>query len=111
MDARISDWRTRVVQPLRRIRRDLKSGIVPVDAQAAEALRSAIKRDELAAECVQQETLELEFPAESTGARAAPHTAAAANIAAYGVITALAGTLPDAPVTTLLKAVTEEFLT
>lgn len=111
IEACIGDWRRRVVQPLRAIRRDLKGGILPVDAQAAEALRSAIKRDELAAERVQQETLEREFPVASTGARAAPRVAAAANIAAYGAITALAGTLPEAAVNTLLTALTEEFLT
>ena len=85
------------------MRRIVENFHVEHRGQAAEALRSAIKGDELAAERVQQETLEREFPAGSTGARAAPHLAAAANIAAYGAITASAGALPDAPVNTLLK--------
>ena len=95
MDACISDWRQRVVQPLRALRRDIKGGVVPVDTQAAEVLRSAIKRDELQAERAQQETLEREFPLLATGAPALPRIAAAANIAAYE---ALIGTLPEAQV-------------
>ena len=106
IDLCIREWRTRVVQPLRAVRRDLKGGIRPVDAAAAEVLRSAIKRDELQAERVQQETLEREFPLLSTGARAAPRVAAAANIAAYA---ALVGALPVAPVNILLNALADEF--
>ena len=106
IDAHISDWRTRVVQPLRAIRRDLKGGIAPVDTTAAETLRSAIKRDELQAERLQQEILEREFPPGSIGSHATARVATEANIAAYG---AVVGALPAAPVTTLLTALTVAF--
>lgn len=106
IDTSIRDWRQRVVQPLRAIRRDLKTGIDPVDAQAAEALRSAIKRDELQAERMQQEALEQRFPVDSTGTAAEPRAAAAANVAAYA---AMMGGLPQASVTALLNALFEEF--
>ena len=106
IDAAIQGWRANVVQPLRAVRRNLKGGIAPVTATDAETLRSAIKRDELAAERIQQETLEREFPAHSTGTIAAPREAAAANIAAYGSATS---PLPTAAVATLLSALTEEF--
>lgn len=106
IDARISEWRRRVVQPLRALRRDLKNGITPVDAPSVEALRSAIKRDELQAERLQQEAMEREFTLHATGSPATPREAAAANIAAYR---ALIGTLPDAAVSALLTALTAEF--
>jgi uncharacterized protein (TIGR02444 family) len=104
MAACVSAWRTRVVQPLRAIRRDLKSGIAPVDAVAAEALRSAIKRDELQAERLQQEILEREFPPASVGSHAPARVAAEANIAAYGAVGTVSGTLPAVHINTLLSA-------
>lgn len=106
VDAFISAWRQRVVQPLRTLRRDLKGGLGPVDTTAAEALRSAIKRDELLAERLQQQTLEQQFPAASTGTPATPRDAAAGNIEAYGALT---GALPQAKVRALLSALQEEF--
>jgi uncharacterized protein (TIGR02444 family) len=106
VDAHIHAWRTRVVQPLRAIRRNLKGGIAPIDTTAAEALRSAIKRDELQAERLQQEILERDFPPVSLGAHAPVRVAAEANIAAYGEII---GTLPAAPVNTLLAALSNAF--
>ena len=106
IDAAIRDWRANVVQPLRAVRRNLKGGIAPVTATDADTLRSAIKRDELAAERMQQEALEREFPAQSIGTVAAPRQAAAANIAAYGAVTT---PITAAAVATLLSALTEEF--
>lgn len=106
IDAHISEWRKRVVQPLRTLRRELKNGIAPVDAQTAQNLRSAIQRDELQAERLQQKLLERAFPLHATGTMAAPRTAAAANIAAYSV---LAGAWPEAAVNTLLASLAEEF--
>lgn len=105
IDASVSDWRRRIVQPLRAIRRELKGGTAPIDAQSAAALRSAIKRDELQAERLQQEALEREFPLATTGTPAAPRAAAAANIAAYR---AALGGLPAAAFDTLLAALVEE---
>jgi uncharacterized protein (TIGR02444 family) len=106
IDACTGDWRARVVQPLRTLRRDLKRGIAPIDVQTAQALRDAIKRDELQAERLQQETLERNFPLQATGTPAAPREAAAANIAAYA---AFVGRLPDATVNTLVAALIDEF--
>lgn len=106
IDAHIHDWRERVVLPLRALRRDLKGGIPPIDPVAAEALRSAIKRDELQAERLQQEALERAFPPAITGTPASPRAAAAANIAVYG---AVIGALPQATVAALLAELTAEF--
>ena len=107
IDAYIRDWRARVVQPLRALRRDLKGGITPVDANATEALRSAIKRDELQAERLQQETMERAFPVLSIGVMAEPRAAALENLNAHG---AVFGALPQAAIDTLLSALTAEFL-
>ena len=109
IDASTHDWRLRIVQPLRAIRRELKTGIAPVATPDSAALRSAIQRDELLAERLQQEALEREFPLSSTGSAAVPQAAAAANIAAYGTLIgkmsgAMGGTLPETAVNTLLKA-------
>lgn len=105
IDASIRDWRLRIVQPLRAIRRELKTGIAPVAIADSAALRSAIQRDELLAERLQQEALEREFPLSSTGSAASPPAAATANIAAYGTLLgAVGGALPDTAVNTLLKA-------
>ena len=99
-------WRTRAVQPLRALRRDLKNGVVGMDARSTEALRSEIKRCELHAERLQQEMLERAFPAASTGALSSVTEAAAKNIAAYGTLT---GALPADAVQNLLRMFGEEF--
>ena len=115
IDASIRAWRLTIVHPLRAIRRDLKSGITPVELADSEALRSAIKRDELHAERLQQETLEREFPLSTTGTQAALQVAAAANLAAYSTaINAMnrnnaSGGLPESVVQTLLSALAAEF--
>lgn len=106
IDNHINAWRSRVVQPLRAIRRAMKGGIAPIDAQGAQALRDAIKRDELQAEHLQQQALEQAFPLASTGTSAAPCVAAAANLQAYN---ALVGGLPQATMGTLLASLNEEF--
>ena len=103
IDASIRDWRLRIVQPLRAIRRELKTGIAPVAIADSAALRSAIQRDELLAERLQQEALEREFPLSATGLAAAPQAAATANIAVYGAVLG-AGALPETAVNALLKS-------
>lgn len=105
-DQAAATWRTRVVQPLRALRRDLKNGVAAMDPQATEALRSDIKRSELHAERLQQKMLEHAFPLATTGTPGAIPEAAAANIAAYG---AVVGTLPDDLVKNLLRLFAEEF--
>lgn len=106
IDACIRDWRTRVVQPLRAIRRELKSGIAPIDTQASEALRSEIKRCEQYAERLQQEMLERAFPAATIGKLNPALDTAAANVAAYGT---LIGALPAVAVQNLLRLFAEAF--
>jgi uncharacterized protein (TIGR02444 family) len=106
IDDSIGDWRGRVVQPLRAIRRTLK-GIAPIDPAAAAALRDAVKRDELQAERLQQQALERAFPVASLGTAAAPRTAAAANIAAYNSL--YNGALDANTVNALLASLTAEF--
>ncbi len=101
IDASIRDWRMKIVQPLRMIRRELKVGITPVEAQLSDALRNAIKRDELLAERLQQEALERKFPVEAIGSAAEPRAAATANMAAYA---SLIGTLPEVLTSPLLHS-------
>jgi hypothetical protein len=73
------------VAPLRTVRRNLRTPIGRIDRDAAEALRTNVKRIELEAERIQQETLERLIPAPSTGTSAPSSTVAArANLAAYG---------------------------
>jgi uncharacterized protein (TIGR02444 family) len=102
LDALIAAWREHVVLPLRALRRELKTGIAPVPVADSEALRSAIKRDELEAERIEQELLERLAPVSTLGKPAASSdTAARANLAAYG---GFLNGLPEAPVALLLDA-------
>ena len=101
IDAAVKAWREQVVQPLRSVRRELKNGIAPIDADAAAALRSDVKRLELDAERIEQYTLERLVPEATVGAPAPSRAAAArANLAAYGEIL---GSLPAAPAEILLE--------
>ena len=110
IDHAAAAWRTRAVQPLRALRRDLKNGVTGMDATATEALRSEIKRCELHAERLQQEMLERSFPAASTGVTSTVKEAAAANIAAYcAVLGSVNGALPADAVEKLLRFFAEEF--
>jgi uncharacterized protein (TIGR02444 family) len=99
-------WRARAVQPLRALRRDLKSGVAPIEPAATEALRTEIKRCELHAERLQQEMLERLFPVATVGTHSAVALAAADNVAAYGEV---AGALPDEMVQSLLTSFAMEF--
>jgi uncharacterized protein (TIGR02444 family) len=110
MDGASAAWRTRAVQPLRALRRDLKIGMTGMSAQTTEALRNDIKRCELHAERLQQEMLEHMFPVATTGTPSSIQEAAAANIAAYStVISKTSGVLPDDLVQNLLRLFGEEF--
>ena len=102
IDAAVRSWRDQVVRPLRTVRRALKNGIERFEDKESERLRSNVKRIELDAERIEQQTLERLVPAATLGTRASSIAIAArANIAASG---ALAGGLPDAAVETLLEA-------
>lgn len=98
-------WREQVVQPLRAVRRALKDGVAPVPTPASTVLRNAIKREELHAERLQQETLERAFPLDNTGTGAVPEapvaTTAAGNLSAYA---ACLRKFPQAEIDTLLRA-------
>ena len=102
LDALVATWREHAVRPLRALRRELKAGIAPVPVIDSELLRSAIKRDELEAERIEQELLERLAPVPTLGKPAASRdTAARANLAAYG---SFLNELPAAPVAVLLDA-------
>lgn len=86
IDASVSLWRKEVVQPLRAVRRALKVGVAPVAASDSESLRSSIKREELAAERLQQESLEKAHKVAITGVTAPRELAFWKNAAAYEAI-------------------------
>ncbi|MGH8662852.1 MAG: TIGR02444 family protein [Burkholderiales bacterium] len=58
IDALATPWRQAIVIPLRNVRRALKAPVGAFHPDATAALRTEVKRIELAAERVQQETLE-----------------------------------------------------
>lgn len=102
IDRFVESWRKQVVQPLRILRRKLKNGIEPFDAVATEKLRTEVKRIELHAERIEQETIEHLATAAALGVPAPSGIAAArANLAAYGK---LLGALPEEPVRILIEA-------
>jgi uncharacterized protein (TIGR02444 family) len=85
-------WRADVVRPLRGVRRALKDHPAPFGGPTAEALRARVKRIELEAERIQQETIEAAFAADTIGVAEADRTVAArANIDACSAVT---GPLP-----------------
>lgn len=57
LDALIHPWRTSVIQPLRSVRRALKSPLIEIDPRAPDALRQKIASAELDAEQIQQALL------------------------------------------------------
>jgi uncharacterized protein (TIGR02444 family) len=99
LDASIAPWRTEVVEPLRAIRRRLKSGIGEIPTATSEGLRNMVKKIELEAERLEQGRLEK--TASSLGKPGVRNEAASANLAAYE---AHLGALPDAPKALVLKA-------
>jgi len=101
IDAAVLPWRERVVKPLRTLRRDLKNGMAPSDAGATAALRTDVKRIELEAEHIEQQTLERLVAASTIGRPASSRAAAArANLAAYGDFL---GGMPAGPTKILLE--------
>lgn len=101
--AAVDPWRVGVVVPLRTARRNLKQPPIVIDAQAAEALRTIIKKAELEAERLQQAALyamKLQLPEQP--AAISVRAIAAANSAAYGA--ALARPLAEAPLGVMLDA-------
>ena len=58
IDGMVAAWREQVVRPLRTARRHLKSVTAPFAGEDAANLRNEIKRNELAAEKIQQHAIE-----------------------------------------------------
>jgi len=99
LDAAIAPWRAEIVEPLRAVRRRLKTGVGDVPPATSEALRNMVKKIELEAERLEQGRLENEAP--SLGKPAPREAAARANLAAYE---AHLGGLPAGPRDLILKA-------
>jgi uncharacterized protein (TIGR02444 family) len=99
LDASIAPWRSDVVEPLRAIRRRLKSGIGDIPTATSEGLRNMVKKIELEAERLEQGRLENAAP--NLGKAASRTDAVQANLAAYE---AHLGPFPDAPKALILKA-------
>lgn len=84
LDQATRDWREQVVKPLRAVRRLLKDDVGAFPADATAPLRSDVKRVELAAEKLQQFTLEALAPPATAGASATSRRlAAATHLASY----------------------------
>ncbi len=99
LDAGIAPWRTEVVEPLRALRRRLKTGIGDVPPAQSEGLRTMVKKVELEAERLEQGRLENH--ALSLGKPASREAAARANVAAYADYL---GPFPAAPRDAVLAA-------
>lgn len=84
LDLATRDWREHVVKPLRGVRRRLKGDVGAFAEASTSSLRNDVKRIELAAEKLQQLTLEALAPPDSAG-QAAPsrRLAAATHLASY----------------------------
>ena len=77
-------WRAEIVGPLRQVRRRLKAAVGAFEPSASAALRARVQRLELAAEKLQQQTLERRFPSAEVGtAGTDPAACARANLALY----------------------------
>ena len=99
IDASIAPWRAEVVEPLRTIRRQLKTGVGDIPPASSEALRTMVKKIELEAERLEQGRLESEAP--NLGKPGPVEAAARANLEAYeGHL----GAFPRTPRDVVLKA-------
>lgn len=107
IDDTVANWREQVVRPLRGVRRVLKGDAAPLPGPDAERLRSQVKKIELEAERIQQYALEAAFPAASSGtAEPDAGSAAAKNLAAYGI---LLGGFPQAAVRAILESAQAQY--
>lgn len=57
LDESVATWRAEIVEPLRSVRRGLKSGAWPAPRAATEGVRDIVKRAELRAEQIEQAVL------------------------------------------------------
>lgn len=83
LDARSSRWRSEVVVPLRVMRRRLKTGAPPVDAEQVALFRSRVKAVELESERLQQEALYALSEGLAAETASSREEAARANVRAY----------------------------
>jgi uncharacterized protein (TIGR02444 family) len=95
----IAPWREHVVEPLRALRRRLKTGVGDFPPASSEGLRNIVKKIELEAERLEQARLEAH--ASTIGKPATRDAAARANLAAYADHL---GGMPAAPKDVVLKA-------
>jgi uncharacterized protein (TIGR02444 family) len=85
IEALAAPWRQAVVVPLRTVRRVLKAPVGAFQPQVTAALRTEVKRIELAAERVQQETLERLAAIEAPGTACTdPAACARVHLRHYG---------------------------
>jgi uncharacterized protein (TIGR02444 family) len=85
IDALAAPWRSSVIVPLREVRRRLKAPLGVFDTAASASLRTEVQRTELAAEQLQQQTLERHFPAVVIGVPLTDRLVCArTNLFAYG---------------------------
>jgi hypothetical protein len=101
IDAEARSWREGVVMPLRAARRSLRAPDAPFGGDSAQHLRAEVKRIELQAERIQQETMERMHPVAQTGVASARADAVRANLASYA---AYLGGLPEELLSPLLRA-------
>lgn len=81
LEESVAEWRKEVVEPLRAVRRWMK---LHAEKEGVAALRSAVKRDELGAEKLQQEMLNRRLPlAEPSQPEGAARQLAARNLTCY----------------------------
>jgi uncharacterized protein (TIGR02444 family) len=99
LDRDIAPWREHVVEPLRALRRRLKTGVGDITPPSSEGLRNMVKKIELEAERLEQGRLEAR--ASNIGKPATRDAAALANLAAYAEHL---GGMPFAPKDVVLKA-------
>jgi uncharacterized protein (TIGR02444 family) len=93
--ARVDEWHTEVVRPLRAVRQRLKSGPAPAPDERTAVLRSAIQKLEIDAELI--ELAELGLLSGTLAADPAPGDASARAAAAISVVVkASTGRHPDA---------------
>jgi len=97
LDAAIAPWRAEVVEPLRTLRRRLKTGVG--EFPPSESFRNMVKKIELEAERLEQGRLEK--AASNLGKPADRSSAARTNLAAYETYL---GRFPKGPVDVVLAA-------
>lgn len=102
LDEATRDWREQVVKPIRGVRRLLKGDVGAFSQAATSRLRADIKQAELAAEKLQQLTLESLAPPASAGeAASSRRLAAATHLASYA---SRCGTWPEEDLHVLIDA-------